>query len=82
MFMGFGFLSLNMKLLLGNDVFIAQKVMATAKGKSGNSIELIRNKLRSKFTASKNRLLDEDKLHLLDKTCSELIFEFEEYLAS
>ncbi|OUS07282.1 hypothetical protein A9Q96_08295 [Rhodobacterales bacterium 52_120_T64] len=85
MFMGFGFLPLNMELLFGDEEFEADTVLATGKGLSKNSIEQIKIELKQIFKSEiglYSEELADEKIQVLNGTCAELIFEFQRYLSS
>lgn len=84
MFMGFGFLRLNMNLLFGDQKFVVERVLATAKGQSKNSITQIEDELGyalrhgRNIQGSSSRIMN---VHVVDTTCSDLVFEFERTLS-
>lgn len=84
MFLGFGFLRLNMELLIGNEEYDQKIVLATAKGLSENSRVQLMRELTATFP---NRNFSrgvtvESNVRLLDRTCADLIFEFHRYLSA
>jgi len=81
LFMGFGFLNLNMELLFENKIYPVPKVLATGKGLSANSINELIMELGSIFRIKK-KLTTASEIIILDKTCSEMIFEFNRYLST
>ena len=82
-FMGFGFLTLNMNYLFQNQNFTPKQILATAYKLSPNSIEYQKDKFKSLFFKSNISAAYLNKsLKVIDKTCSELIHEFNAYLSS
>lgn len=86
MFMGFGFLNLNVDLLFGRDEYEVQKVLATGKGLSENSRLEVARDLKKIFKAEDSLFMEElsegEDLQLVNCTCGDLVFEFQRYLAN
>lgn len=85
MFLGFGFLQLNMDLLFQNGVFPPIRVIGTGKGLSKDSISEVELELSEIFwhrPALSGIMLPDDpnRIKILDCTCGELFFEFQRYL--
>ncbi|AUQ65940.1 hypothetical protein [Phaeobacter inhibens] len=86
MFMGFGFLNLNIDLLLGKEIFEVERVLATGKGLSTNSrLEVVRE-LKEAFVAENSLVVEPltvgDSLQVMDCTCGDLVFEFQRFLTN
>lgn len=87
MFMGFGFLRLNMDLLFCESKFVVDTVLATAKGLSINSTQIIRSELNEVF---KRRIYKDGAtvdlgiqgLQIENLKCADMIFEFQRLLSS
>jgi hypothetical protein len=79
-FLGFGFLPLNMKLLLSDQMYEVEGVYATGKGLSKSSRRLVREEIGRSF---KRRIfigqgtydLGENDLCIEDMSCSDLVYE-------
>ncbi|MDB2439381.1 hypothetical protein N9W89_11750 [Hellea sp.] len=80
LFMGFGFLDLNMKLLFENKVYPVPTIFATAKGLSKNSIMELNSELGGIFRVKK-KLVTAADIFIEDKTCADLIFEHQRFLS-
>ncbi|GHE97360.1 hypothetical protein GCM10016455_17300 [Aliiroseovarius zhejiangensis] len=84
-FLGFGFLDLNMDLLIPDDRILVDKVIATGKGLSENSRSDVVKKLTKTFfkRSAPNVIagLAPEDMQVLNCTCSSLIFEFHRYLS-
>lgn len=86
MFLGFGFLPLNMELLVGDDTFEVEKVIATGKGLSQASLQQVSSELGGTFLDTGDFLglsSDEtvaDRVSIMDVTCGELFYEFQRFL--
>lgn len=86
MFLGFGFLPLNMELLFGSDTFEIEKVMATGKGLSSSSLKQVSTELGTTFLETGDYLgissndNVKDRVSLLDVTCDQLLYEFQRFL--
>lgn len=84
-FLGFGFLPLNMELLFGEEMFEAKKVLATSFGMSENSKDTLTSELSKIFAQWDEGFIQtpiaEEDLRVMDCTCSNLVHEFERYLA-
>ena len=83
MFLGFGFLDLNMQLLFQGERFPPSRVLATGKGMSENSRVQLRSELFEIFYDPNNfrRRRNEEQISVIDRTCSDLIFEFHRFLS-
>lgn len=86
MFMGFGFLNLNVDLLFGREEFEVQRVLATGKGLSESSRLEVARDLKKIFKAEDSLFAEElsegEDLQLVNCTCGDLVFEFQRYLAN
>jgi hypothetical protein len=79
-FLGFGFLPLNMKLLLSDQMYEVEGVYATGKGLSKSSRRLVREEIGRSF---KRRIfigqgtydLGENDLCIEDMSCADLVYE-------
>ena len=83
MFLGFGFLQLNMDLLFQNQRFPPIRVLGTGKGLSKDSISEVELELDDIFVHDSAQLLsidDPDRIKIVGCTCGELFFEFQRYL--
>jgi len=80
LFMGFGFLDLNMKLLFENKIYPVPKILATAKGLSKNSISELSSELGGIFRVKK-KLITAADIFIEDNTCENLIFEYQRFLS-
>lgn len=84
-FLGFGFLPLNMQMVLGEGRFAVGGVYGTAKGLSKTAISEIRERLAFHFYRAKFQETFMDlngKIVLEPITCSELIWEHSRFLSS
>ncbi|MEL7225108.1 MAG: hypothetical protein AAGL17_09610 [Cyanobacteria bacterium J06576_12] len=85
-FLGFGFLRLNLDLLFEGKEYNLDRVIGTAKGSSSESTMLIERYLRDKLLfgghSSKPMLIrsSEDKLKLSNVTCADLFWEHSRFL--
>lgn len=85
LFMGFGFLKLNMDLLFSGQRFPEVRVLATGKGMSGNSRSQVVSELEHIFPVvgtTPGSKAKSSNVDVLDMTCADLIFEFERYLSA
>jgi hypothetical protein len=73
-FLGFSFLDINMQLLRAHGV-AAERVLATAKGRSDDTKRILRHELSGLFTGG-----DESRIELFDGKCFELFYSFDRYL--
>lgn len=83
-FMGFGFLKLNMKMLFGDRTFSGVRVLATGKGMSQTSRSIVVSELEKifpNFGDIPNSGWRKSNVDVLDETCASLIFEFQRFLA-
>ncbi len=86
MFLGFGFLQLNMDLLFQNQRFRPIRVIGTGKGLSKDSISEVALELSDIFVhepdggAGLIDMDDPERIKILNCTCGELFFEFQRYL--
>lgn len=86
MFLGFGFLQLNMDLLFQNQRFRPIRVIGTGKGLSKDSISEVELELSDIFVhepdggAGLIDMDDPERIKILNCTCGELFFEFQRYL--
>ncbi|WP_170414389.1 hypothetical protein [Ruegeria arenilitoris] len=85
LFLGFGFLKLNMDLLFGDETYYVEKLFATGKGLSENSRNQVISELETVFSQQGHEpfveaLQNKQDLHLIDCTCGDLIFEFQRFL--
>jgi hypothetical protein len=83
MFLGFGFLQLNMELLFQNQQFRPIRVLGTGKGLSKNSISEVEVELSDVFVHEPTRFMEIDdlnRINIIDCTCGELFFEYQRYL--
>ncbi len=83
MFLGFGYLPLNMELLFKQQRFKPIRVLGTGKGLSKDSISEVELELGDIFIHKSNDLGDLDdpnRIKIVDCTCGELFFEFQRYL--
>jgi hypothetical protein len=83
MFLGFGFLPLNMELLFEGQRFRPIRVLGTGKGLSKDSITEVELELLDIFVHDSSNLTDMDdpnRIRISDCTCSQLFFEFQRYL--
>jgi len=84
LFLGFGFLRLNMELLFEGALFPALRVLGTGKGLSQDSISEIQKELLSEFPFAADEFLDQDnanRVRIVDCTCGSLFHEYERYLS-
>jgi len=75
MFLGFSFLPLNMDMLLGGERFECSRVLATSKGLSGESAELVSQELAIKLAGG-----DRSRIAMKNCRCFELFFEFQRFM--
>lgn len=83
MFLGFGFLQLNMDLLFQNQRFRPIRVLGTGKGLSKDSISEVESELSDIFVHDGpvlGHMDDPERIRIVDCTCGELFFEFQRYL--
>jgi hypothetical protein len=83
MFLGFGFLQLNMGLLFQDQQFRPIRVLGTGKGLSKDSISEVELELGEIFVHESAVMVDMDdpeRIRIVDCTCGELFFEFQRYL--
>ncbi len=83
MFLGFGFLQLNMDLLFQNQRFRPIRVLGTGKGLSKDSISEVELELADIFVHESSEIVemdDPDRIRIVDCTCGELFFEFQRFL--
>jgi hypothetical protein len=83
MFLGFGFLPLNMQLLFQDQQFRPIRVLGTGKGLSKDSIAEVELELAGIFVhePTDSASMDSpDRVRIVNCTCSELFFEFQRYL--
>ena len=83
MFLGFGFLQLNMDLLFQNQRFRPIRVLGTGKGLSKDSISEVEVELADIFVHGSAGMVDMDdpeRIRIVDCTCGDLFFEFQRYL--
>ncbi|WP_424964892.1 hypothetical protein [Dinoroseobacter sp. S375] len=80
-FLGFGFLHLNMKILFGEMRFPDVVVLATGKGLSENSRSQVAQELEYVFPMSSKSNRKKSNVQIIDSTCSELFFEYERFLS-
>ncbi len=79
-YLGFGFLPINMKLLAEEAVPNTSRVIGTAKGLSRESAGDVEVELSNVFLENENNFWpDLDRVKLIDGTCSELFHEFERF---
>lgn len=81
MFLGFGFLELNIEALFANNQFEIGPIYGTGKGLSQTTVLHIKNLLASRLLRRKNEnytsFYETEQIRIVDKTCSEFMFEFE-----
>lgn len=83
MFLGFGFLPINMELMFGDRNFPSVHVIGTGKGLSQNSRDAIEEELATIFSQYEEDKRIQDKALLCkvtDCTCSELFHEYNRFL--
>lgn len=82
-FMGFGFLTLNMDYLFQQETYNQKVILATAKGLSKSSIDHKKEKFIDLFFNSirRNPVQIDKNLKILDMTCADLMHEFNAYLS-
>ena len=80
-FLGFGFHDLNLKALFSDNRFEVKGIFGTAKGLSDYTLQDVKEKLSSHLWRRLNSNYQDkyefERIRLVDKTCAELIFEFE-----
>ena len=85
-FLGFGFLPLNMRLLFEARKFQINRVIGTSKGISEESVGIIREELFSALITGSDKLsslrksLSHDRVELSDLTCQKLFLKHHRYL--
>lgn len=81
-FMGFGFIDLNLKFLFNDNLFELRNLLATASGISEDSREIVKNKLKSNLrkvtsTNSCELPLSENQIFIKNLTCKQFFSEFD-----
>ncbi len=83
MFLGFGFLPLNMELLFQGQRFRPIRVLGTGRGLSKDSISEVELELAEIFVNEASAMAemdDPERIRIVDCTCGSLFFEFQRYL--
>lgn len=80
-FLGFGFLPLNLELLISGGDYAADRVLGTGKGMSAASVRELEKDLRDSVFGNSIESQLEDAVSIEPFTCAELIFEHSRYLA-
>lgn len=80
-FLGFGYLNLNLEAILRGTPFEVGGIFGTGKGLPARTLEATKAALRSRLVRGKGMgqayLFDHEKIEIVDKTCSEFMFEYE-----
>lgn len=80
MFLGFGYIPLNMEMLHMNNKFQVTRVIGTGFNLSDDTIKEILSDLRTTYKGPRDKWLDGDSIRVLNKTCADFIYEFERFL--
>ena len=80
-FLGFGFLPLNMELLFNGRTFPNKTVIGTGKGLSANSVDEVEDELLETFPDQSEQLLSErEPVKISNLTCGQLFHEYQRFL--
>jgi len=80
MFLGFGFLGLNMKLIHDSGSYKVDSVLGTVKGQSGNNIQSIRTEISNHFEYRHGPIPSDEYVKLIDGKCADFMNEFNRLL--